>query len=97
MVLLAWVFFRSPSLAVAADYLHRMLSYATGTRFVSPYIVCAIGAVVVTHLLLPKDFDWLTDAPKRLLPVRAFAYGTLLFLLVCFGATDATPFIYFQF
>ena len=57
----------------------------------------AVGAVILVHLLASKDFDWFADAPRRPLPVRALAYGALLFLLVSFGATDAPPFIYFQF
>jgi hypothetical protein len=74
-----------------------MATFASGTRFVSPYIVCVVAAVFLVHLLVPKDLDWFADAPKRLLLACALAYGALLFLLVSFCATDAAPFIYLQF
>jgi alginate O-acetyltransferase complex protein AlgI len=98
VILMAWVVFRAQSLTDAGHYLSRMLSWEhSGTRLLSPYIVTAVVAVFLTHLIVPKDFNWSADVAKRALPVRALAYGALLFLLVCFGATDATPFIYFQF
>jgi hypothetical protein len=46
---------------------------------------------------VPKDSNWAMDVSKRPFLARALAYGALLFLIVCFGATDTTPFIYFQF
>ena len=98
VVLLAWVFFRAPSWTVATDYIGRMATWtSTGTRFISPYILTAVVAVFLIHLIVPKDFDWSAAAGTRPVFVRALAYGALLFLLVSFGATDAAPFIYFQF
>lgn len=98
VVMLAWVFFRAPSWTVATEYVGRMVAWTgSGTRFISPYILTAVVAVLLTHLIVPRDFDWLADAPRWPVPVRALAYGALLFLLVCFGATDTSPFIYFQF
>jgi alginate O-acetyltransferase complex protein AlgI len=98
VVILAWVFFRVPSWTVATDYIGRMATWTSaGTRFISPYILTAVVAVFLTHLIVPKDFDWSAAAEKRPVLVRALAYGALLFLLVCFGATDTAPFIYFQF
>jgi alginate O-acetyltransferase complex protein AlgI len=98
VVLVGWVFFREHSWPAAWQYLSRIATWDhDGTRFASPYILAALAAVCFTHLLVPKDSNWCIDVVKRPVFVRSLAYGTLLFLIVCLGATDATPFIYFQF
>ena len=98
IVLLAWVFFRAQSLADAGSYLSRMLSWShEGTRWVSPYILLAVAAVLFTHLLVNKDRNWAQELPTRAVPVRITAYAALAILLSFFGATNAVPFIYFQF
>jgi alginate O-acetyltransferase complex protein AlgI len=98
LVLMAWIFFREHSWAVAWQYLTRIVTWNhDGTRFMSPYILAALVVVALTHLVVPKDSNWFDDISERPLVVRAFGYGALLFLIVSFGATDSTPFIYFQF
>jgi alginate O-acetyltransferase complex protein AlgI len=98
IVLLAWVFFRAQSLADASTYLGRMLFWThDGTRWVSPYILLALAAVFFTHLLVNKDRNWAQELPTHVVPVRITAYAGLIVLLSFFGATDAVPFIYFQF
>jgi alginate O-acetyltransferase complex protein AlgI len=98
IVLLAWVFFRAQSLADAGTYLSRMLSWSNdGTRWMSPYILLALAAVFSTHLLVNKDRNWAQELPTHAVPVRITAYAGLIVLLSFFGATDAVPFIYFQF
>jgi alginate O-acetyltransferase complex protein AlgI len=98
VVLLGWVFFRAASLATAGQYLTRLLSWSSeGTRLVSPFILPALAGVVLVHLIFPKDYNWSEDIPRHSAPVRILAYASLLILVVCLGATDAAPFIYFQF
>jgi alginate O-acetyltransferase complex protein AlgI len=98
MVLVAWVFFRAQSLKDAGSYLSRMVLWKhDGVRLISPYIVLAIMAVLFTHLLVRKDRNWAREIPERPIPVRITAYAALAVLLSLFGATDAAPFIYFQF
>ncbi len=98
VILLGWVFFRAQSWTAATEYLGRMVTWTSaGNRFISPYILAALAAVVLTHLAVRKDRNWAHEVPNRPVPMRALAYAALLFLLVCFGATDAAPFIYFQF
>jgi len=98
VVLLAWVFFRAQSLADAGHYLSRMLLWKhDGIRLISPYILLAIMAVLFTHLLVNKDRNWAREIPEGAIPVRIAAYAALAVLLSFFGATDAVPFIYFQF
>lgn len=98
VVLVGWIFFRGESWSDSCVYVSRIAHWnRDGVRFASPYILAALVPVVITHLIIPKDFDWSADIPHRSVGTRAIAYGSLLFLLVCFGATGATPFIYFQF
>jgi hypothetical protein len=57
-----------------------------------------LAAVFLAHLVVSKDSNcWSVDFSKRPVVARALAYRALLFLIVCFGATDVTLFIYFQF
>jgi alginate O-acetyltransferase complex protein AlgI len=98
VVLLGWVFFRAESWPIALDYLTRLIVWShDGTRFLSPYILPAIIAVLVTHLLLHKDRNWVLEVPQRLMRIRIAAYVAMALLIVCLGATDTAPFIYFRF
>lgn len=98
VVLLGWVFFRAQTWGAACDYLYRMVSLRhDGMRLDSPYILPACLAVLLAHLLIHKDRNWAQELPGRSIPFRILAYSTLAFLLICLGATDSVPFIYFQF
>ena len=54
-------------------------------------------AVFTVHLVVNKDRNVALELPQKSVPVRLLGYATLVTLLVLFGATDASPFIYFQF
>jgi len=98
VVLVGWVFFRAQSWTAACGYLHRMLTWDHGgMRLVSPFILAALAIVAAAHLLIKKDRNWAQEIPQMSVPARIAAYASLLLLVVCFGATDAAPFIYFQF
>lgn len=98
VVLVGWVFFRAQGWDAACEYLGRMITWASdGTHLVSPYIPPALLGVVVVHLFLNKDRNWSLELPLRSMPVRIAAYSALALLIVCLGATDSAPFIYFQF
>jgi hypothetical protein len=56
-----------------------------------------VAGVALVHLLVSKDGNWAEDIVDRPFPVKAVAYASLLILVVCLGATNAAPFIYFQF
>jgi alginate O-acetyltransferase complex protein AlgI len=98
VVLLGWLFFRAQSWSDAIEYLSRLIAWShDGTRFVSPYILPALVAVFLTHLLIQKDRNWAQEIQERLIPERIMFYAALALLIVCLGATDSAPFIYFQF
>ena len=63
----------------------------------SPYILTALVAVVAIHFVVHRDRNWIEEVPEQNLIVRLCFHTSLLLLLVCLGATEAAPFIYFQF
>jgi alginate O-acetyltransferase complex protein AlgI len=98
VVLVGWVFFRAQSWSAATEVLKRIVFWANdGTRMISPHILAAVAAVCVVHVFVQKDRNWAHEIPLQPAPVRGLAYAALLLMVVCLGATDAAPFIYFQF
>jgi alginate O-acetyltransferase complex protein AlgI len=98
VVLVGWLFFRAQSWPAAIEYLTRLTAWSLdGSRFVSPYIFPALAAVFLTHLLIPKDRNWAHEIPQTSIPTRIAHYTALAIVVVCLGATESAPFIYFQF
>lgn len=98
VVLLSFLFFKASSISYALSHLSRMLTWShDGTRLSSPYILPAVVAVVLVHLIVPKDRNWAQDIQHMPAPVRLVTYSGVIMLLVFLSATDAAPFIYFQF
>lgn len=98
VVLLGWIFFRAESWTIATQYVSRLVSWSgDGTHLISPYILPAIAAIVLVHLLINKDRQWAHEIPLRPMLPRIVAYTGLALLLTCLSATDSAPFIYFQF
>ena len=98
VVVASWVIFRAESLGAAGEYFVRIGAWeSAGTRMLSPYILPACLAVFMAHLLIDKDGNWPVEIIRRPVPVRIGAYASIVFLIATFGATDAAPFIYFQF
>jgi alginate O-acetyltransferase complex protein AlgI len=98
VVLVGWVFFRAQSWAMALTYLGRMAVWShEGIRVVSPYILPAVTAVVLAHVIVNKDRNWAHEIPQKGLLVRVGAYGSLALLLSLLAASAGAPFIYFQF
>jgi alginate O-acetyltransferase complex protein AlgI len=98
VVLVGWLFFRAQSWTDAGQYLSRLAAWShDGTRFVSPYIFPSLAVVFLSHLIVHKDRNWAQDIPERSIPNRIVNYTALALLIACLGATDSSPFIYFQF
>jgi alginate O-acetyltransferase complex protein AlgI len=98
VVLVGWVLFRSATMADAVAFLGGLLGgNPAGTVMVSPQI---LAATLVVALAVRGGKDSVELVPRlmaaRPLP-RLAAYTALLAAIACFAATDATPFIYFQF
>ncbi len=98
VVLLGWILFRARNLVDACQMVSRILTWeTTGARVLSPQILAALFAVSLVHLLVSKQNNWSEELLQRHVLVRVLAYSALVLLIVCLGATDASPFIYFQF
>jgi len=98
VVLIGWIFFRAESWSDASEYLRRIMIWSgEGTRLISPYILSAVAAVFFFHLVFNKSRNWAHEIPEQPVIVRIGSYAALTLLIVCFGATDTAPFIYFQF
>jgi alginate O-acetyltransferase complex protein AlgI len=98
IVLAGWIFFRAQSWSSGCEYLGRVIVWSSdGTRLLSPYILPAIIALVCTHVVIHKDRNWAHELPTRSFSIRTAAYTSLALLVICLGATDSAPFIYFQF
>ena len=98
VVLVGWIFFRATTWTSASDFLKHIISWSQGgTRLVSPMILPALAVLVFVHLVINKDRNWALELPHRSVPARIASYTVLALLIVCLGATDSAPFIYFQF
>jgi alginate O-acetyltransferase complex protein AlgI len=98
VVIFGWLFFRAQSWGDAIQYIGRLFTWSgDGTRMVSPYILSAIVVMVLTHLIIHKDQNWAQEIIEQSLLVRIAHYSILVLLIACLGATESSPFIYFQF
>ena len=98
VVLLGWVFFRAPTLAGAMTFLAGLVGgNAAGADVVSPQILAATALMAVAIL---HGCDSVELVPRLIAAgpaTRVAVYAGLLTAVACLGATDAAPFIYFQF
>ena len=98
VVFVGWIFFRASGFGGATTMLARILTWDTGgVRMLSPQIFAAIALVAAAHLVVPKDSNWPQWIVARSMPVRIAAYTAFLMAILCFGARESAPFIYFQF
>ena len=98
LVLTGWIFFRAYGLHDATAMLTRILTWDTsGIRLLSPQIFMSLAIVAGAHLSVSKDSNWTVWIVERSMPVRAIAYTVLLMTILCLGARESAPFIYFQF
>lgn len=97
VVLLGWIFFRAQTLPQAGEMLGTLLSWGDGTRLLSPHILAALCVVTAVHLAVSRNRNWPEEIANAPVALRIASYSVLLTILVSLGATDAAPFIYFQF
>ncbi len=98
--MLAWVFFRAPSVQGAFGMLVSMVTWAPGSfdavnSLTSVIVVLVFGLTVCWHYLF-RDVRVETMAQAVPVPLRAVLLGAMLF--ICMMAPgNSTAFIYFQF
>jgi alginate O-acetyltransferase complex protein AlgI len=99
LVCFAWVIFRAETLRHAMQILVRIAmpsGEATPQTTIAYVLFYGTTAVILDTVCRLRD----RDAPFTFtgLPLlRGVAYGAMLFMILCIGATRAQPFIYFQF
>ena len=97
-VILAWIPFRCLTFHDSYQYFLRMVDWELeGTRSIPIQLVVIISVVVAVHLFWKKDVVWYKNIPRKGIAARAMVYSLLLTLIVIFGVSRASPFIYFQF
>ncbi len=103
LVCFAWVFFRSPDLSAAFNYLAGMASIVFGTSFEGAHLWnAAIALAVYGVMMLAIDLSGLwsrTVKPFSDLPwwLRGTAYGACLIAIAYVRGYNGEVFIYFQF
>jgi hypothetical protein len=63
----------------------------------SPFILGAVVAVALVHFIVGKDRNLALELPQKSVGLRILGYAGLVLLVALLGATDASPFVYFQF
>jgi len=102
LVTLAWVFFRSPSIAESYSYIERIILFSPG-RMVSPYVVFPLAFIALLlgvewlqrrrqHGLEITNIRWLKSSV-----IRYALYLGLSTLILVSMPNEAQDFIYFQF
>ncbi len=100
LVMLAWVFFRAPSISEAMVYLEGIFSFRGGLHAVHPRDLMTVAFFAALVLLI----DWPQYHSKNHTiiltwswPKRGVAIASMALLLLLMGENSDTPFIYFQF
>ncbi|MCP4888881.1 MAG: MBOAT family protein [Planctomycetaceae bacterium] len=96
VVLLGWVLFRSPDLAIAKTMLIRMATLADGIAWHPPLALLALACLLVEHVA------WRTRLRKAMrLPINAWyspiATTVMVWSLLLYAPRGFRPFVYFQF
>ena len=98
LVCLAWVFFRSDTIAEAFELLGRLGSGLGSTELVTPLVLLAIVGMLALQYAPPRPAVRLRVTLSRIGPVAQGAAAALaLFLITTLGPQGVTPFIYFRF
>jgi D-alanyl-lipoteichoic acid acyltransferase DltB (MBOAT superfamily) len=97
-VCLGWIFFRSPNLSMAIQYLAGIFSPTDGFKQLTPFLLSLIVLGLLIHFI-PRSWGEKMQRLIERLPVPAMVAGFGAFLLVLSAVSPAgvAPFIYFQF
>ncbi len=96
VVIVGWVFFRSPSFEVALTILGKMFTLAEGVSWYQPFTIGVIVAVSSYHLLLALGYRKWFELRANTVWAPAVLF-TMIWLVIAFYPHDFQPFIYFQF
>jgi alginate O-acetyltransferase complex protein AlgI len=98
VVMMGWIFFGTPNIATAFNYLWRMCTWASdGVSLGSPYILPLTALVILVHLFINKDRNVVEELSGFAIPVRVVTYSCLLIGLTTLVPSEAVPFVYVHF
>jgi len=97
-VCLTWVFFRSPDLAHAVEFLAGLARFDRPSEVATPMLLALLAGGLAAHFL-PRDRlerieDWVVRLPRT---AQAAALGAAIVVIDRLGPDGVAPFIYFQF
>ena len=96
IVLVGWVFFRSPDAETALSILGRMASLSDGITWYHPFAIGILFFVVGYHALLAAGKGrWFELKPDTIRTPAILL--TLIWLVIAYYPREFQPFIYFQF
>lgn len=97
-VSLGWVFFRSSSVAAAFELFSAMAGPWSVGPWLSPALIGALVAGVVSQLVPPRSLERLRGYFERLpLPAQGVAFGLAILGVEALAPQGIAPFIYFRF
>lgn len=96
VVLVAWVFFRSPDISAAIGILGQMFAFSPGLTWLHPFAIAVIVAVAMQHILIACGKSrWLELRSPTVVSITILF--TMIWLVIAFYPRAFQPFIYFQF
>jgi alginate O-acetyltransferase complex protein AlgI len=97
-VVFAWIFFRSPNLSGALDFLKQIGSGTVSWENVTPGFLLVLAIAILAHYVPKKAYDFMANLFSRSPAlVQAAALAALVFAIRYIAGTGATPFIYGKF
>jgi len=97
-VCFAWIFFRASSFENASQILGQIATLSTDTGSLLPQVELVLGVAFLAHGFAPATFRWMREGWSRLPAwAQAAAMVGAALALRQLAATEAAPFIYFQF
>jgi len=94
---IAWIFFRSPTIGDALEYLNGIISF-TPSNNLSQYFLMLMTIVLFLFIeWMGRKKECPIDLAIARKPVKYLYYGIYVYIIVYFGATEEHSFIYFQF
>jgi alginate O-acetyltransferase complex protein AlgI len=97
-VCLTWIFFRSPDLPHALEFLAGFARIAQPALMTNPLVLALLAGGLAAHFLphdrLERIEDWVVRLPRT---AQAAALGAIIVLIDRLGPDGVAPFIYFQF
>jgi D-alanyl-lipoteichoic acid acyltransferase DltB (MBOAT superfamily) len=97
-VVFAWIFFRSPNLGSAFDFLAQIGSGTISFGNISPGFLLVLSVGVIAHYIPREVYDLTLDTFSRAPALaQAAALATLVLAIRYIAGTGATPFVYGRF